>query len=97
MFTEVKDFIVVGLCSLSIILALGVAYFSQRESVETKTIKVPVERINYNIEDVKEWMLRVGVSDAWVSLDQVHMRKADCFTTVMFTNGSVLSYCELRR
>lgn len=94
---DIKNYIIiflfVALCSVT----FAMLYTSQMKK-ETNVIekKVPIERINYNTEDVKDWMLRVGVSDAWISLDQVHMRKADCFSTVMFPDHSVLSYCKLR-
>ncbi len=95
MKVSIKDLIIVGLSSFIIVLIV-LTYF-MKDSGETVTItkKVPVERVNYDVELVKKWMIRVGVSDAWVE-EIKGTGVADCFSTIMFPDKSALSYCQLR-
>ncbi len=94
MMFDAKNVLIVFLSSFCGLLLVTTIYFygSANTVTKTETVKVPVV---YDIENVRKWMLRVGVSGAWV--ENVGNRKADCFVTTMFSNGAALSYCELRR
>ena len=99
MLLDAKNVIIVSLTSFCTLLLVATIYFyaTPKTEVRTETVKVPVVKINYEPSLVKEWLLRVGVADAWVSVDSVSKKKADCFSTILLSNGSVFSYCELRK
>jgi len=84
------------LLSATMIVMSTVYFLFPNQKVVTKTKRVPVVKINYSVESVRDWMLRVGVSNAWVE-EIKGTGIADCFATTMFSNRSALSYCELRQ
>ncbi len=90
-----KDYIILGLLSafiVSIVFA-GYLYFSPRTINSVKTETKVVHHNDYSVSEVKDWMLRVGVSNAWV--ENTPQGKSDCFVTTM-VNRAAFAYCELR-
>jgi hypothetical protein len=97
-FTSTKDFIIVGLCSLAIVLAIATTYFS-RQSGEVKT-KTEIQYVNINkpmtFKQIEQRLLNQGVATAWK--DKIGGVTTDCFSTNILDDGrSIFSYCKLRK
>ena len=90
-----KNYVILGLLTALIasLIVSGYLLLSRPtiHSVETKTKVVEVKK--YSVPEVRDWMLKLGVSNAWA--EDTPQGKADCFTTVL-VDKSAFVYCELR-
>lgn len=90
-----KDFAIVYLYVLCATLLFATLYFAFHPQTKVVKVEKKVPIGHYTIDGTKNYLLKLGVSDAWVNLDKIHKKKADCFSTILL-NKSTFSYCELR-
>ena len=90
-----KNYVILGLLTALIasLVVSGYLLLSKPtvHSVETKTKVVEVNKFSF--PTIKDYLLRVGVSNAWA--ENTPEGKADCFSTISIDKAS-FAYCELR-